>query len=141
MNPDRRATFLYVLTGLFLVRVVGQPLSAVVQLPFLPDYEAWQGSTLPYPVLLGAQVLIVGCMVGGARGMRTGMGHPRRRAGWWVVAASAVYGSVMAVRLVLGLTLFRDIPWFARPVPAVFHLVLASYLAVYGFGLVHNDHA
>ena len=52
--------------------------------------------------------------------------------GRWLLAASCLYGAIMAARLVLGATILRDVPWFARPVPTVFHLVLAAYLGVCG---------
>jgi hypothetical protein len=36
----------------------------------------------------------------------------------------------MALRLIIGLTGWSEAPWFQRPIPAFFHLVLAAYLLV-----------
>lgn len=44
----------------------------------------------------------------------------------------ALYFLTMFARLVLGLTVYRGIRWFASYIPTVFHLVLASWLLLYG---------
>jgi hypothetical protein len=62
----------------------------------------------------------------------------RRRAGVWWLLAAIVYASAMIVRLGLGLTLLKEVRWFASPVPTAFHLVLAAYLFTYG--LYHHRH-
>ena len=38
----------------------------------------------------------------------------------------------MLIRLLLGLTIMRDSRWFTSYLPTAFHLVLASWLLVYG---------
>ncbi|MCY4625891.1 MAG: hypothetical protein OXC99_12955 [Chloroflexi bacterium] len=38
----------------------------------------------------------------------------------------------MAVRLVAGLTLLSDVEWFASTLPALFHVVLASFILLFG---------
>jgi hypothetical protein len=38
----------------------------------------------------------------------------------------------MLLRLILGLTLLSSVSWFATPIPAFFHLVLASIVLVIG---------
>ena len=37
----------------------------------------------------------------------------------------------MFLRLLLGATVLSDVRWFASPLPAFFHLVLATYLLIY----------
>lgn len=38
----------------------------------------------------------------------------------------------------LGATALGHVRWFASPLPAFFHLVLATYLLLYGYGHVHK---
>lgn len=56
---------------------------------------------------------------------------PPRMAGP-VIALAAIYFSAMAIRLVLGLTALTHVKWFASPIPAAFHLVLAIIALVTG---------
>lgn len=123
---------LWALTALFCFRVVAQPLAAVASVPGLPPFDAWHSGALPYPVLLATQVAIVAWLVRTTRAVGSATIRWRRSAGAWLAAGAAVYGAAMTARLVLGATLLRDESWFARPVPTFFHLVLASYLGVYG---------
>ena len=123
---------LWVLTGLFCLRVVAQPLTAMADVPGLPAFEAWHSGALPYPVLLATQLAILAWLCLTTRAVGAGTVRWRRPLGSWLLAASCVYGAIMAVRLVLGATVLRDVTWFARPVPTVFHLVLAAYLGIYG---------
>ena len=123
---------MWALTALFCLRVVAQPLAAVAQVPGLPPFDAWHSGALPYPVLLATQIAIVAWLVRTTRAVGSATVRWRRSAGAWLVAASCIYGATMLARLVLGATLLRDEPWFARPVPTVFHLVLAAYLGIYG---------
>ena len=123
---------MWVLTGLFCLRIVGQPLAAVAHLPGLPAYDAWQGSSLPYPILLATQLGIVAWQCRTTSAVGAGTVRWCRPLGRWLLVASCLYGAIMAARLVLGATILRDVTWFARPVPTVFHLVLAAYLGIYG---------
>ena len=123
---------LWVLTGLFFMRIVGQPLAAVAGVPGLPAFDAWQGSALPYPILLISQLGIVAWQCRTTWAVGAGTVRWRRPLGRWLLVASCLYGAIMAARLVLGATVLRDGTWSARPVPTVFHLVLAAYLGIYG---------
>jgi hypothetical protein len=50
-----------------------------------------------------------------------------------------LYFATMLVRLVLGLTVLSTNRWFSSILPTIFHLVLASYLLVYGhFHFLHG---
>lgn len=112
------------LTALFLLRILAQPLAD--RIPALPPFDAWQGSRLPYPLLLASQLVILALMVWGnlrAPGLRT---QPRLARVLTIVGAA--YFATMFVRLGVGL-LWADAPvWFQRPLPAFFHLVLASWV-------------
>ena len=123
---------LWALTALFCLRVAGQPLAALVTVPVLPPFDAWHSGALPYPVLLATQLAIVVWLIRTTRAVSAGTVRWRRPLGRWLSAASCLYGAIMAGRLVLGATILHDVPWFARPVPTFFHLVLAAYLGIYG---------
>lgn len=57
--PRTYARWLWVLAGLFLVRVVAQPLAARTDIPLLPPFEAWHSGVVPYGVLVRVQGLIL----------------------------------------------------------------------------------
>jgi hypothetical protein len=119
------------LTGLFCLRIVGQPLAGL-GVAGLPPFDAWHSGALPYPFLLASQLAIVAWMAWTTRSVAAAAVRWRRPLGGWLLAASCLYGAIMVARLVLGATILRDVTWFARPVPTVFHLVLAAYLGIYG---------
>jgi hypothetical protein len=134
-NPSPRrfhGRWLWCLLGLFLLRVVAQPLAAVTGWPWLPPFSTWQSGALPYPVLLGSQLVIAGAMAAAAAGVASGRTRPRRAAGLALAGLALVYGAVMGTRLVLGLTAFRGHWWLDAPLPTVFHLGLTTFIAVYG---------
>src|SRR5688572_15464260 len=54
-----RATLLWILLALFVLRVVGQLLVVTGRAPFLPPMDEWQSGLLPYPVLLSSQIAIL----------------------------------------------------------------------------------
>lgn len=123
--------WLWALTILFAFRVAAQAVQLASPTAVLPPFDAWQGSGLDYPALLVSQLLILGVMVAGATRVSRGL-HTSRRAGTWLLALGSVYFAAMAVRLVLGLTVLAHVSWFAKPLPALFHLVLAGYLLTLG---------
>lgn len=127
-RPASKATraLLWGLTTLFLLRIVAQPLAEFS--PVLPSFAHWQGSGLPYPLLLAFQLMILGLML--AVNVCAGKaGLPSRpllaRA---LMIVGLLYFATMFARLLVGL-LWADAPvWFQRPLPAFFHLVLAGWL-------------
>jgi hypothetical protein len=58
--------------------------------------------------------------------------NARRRLGRVLLAFGGIYFGGMVLRLLLSLTVWPESPFFARPVPIVFHLVLASFLLLCG---------
>lgn len=122
---------LWSLTALFAFRVAAQLLQYASPIASLPPFEAWQGSGLSYPVLLASQLVILIVMVAGANRIARRV-RPARRIGIWLLALGTVYFVVMALRLVLGLTGLADVAWFAKLLPAFFHLVLAGYILTLG---------
>lgn len=129
----RYARWLWLLVGLFAARVLAQPASLVIGASWLPRFESWQGSNLPYPVLLAAQIVILALLARIAFQFTTGAVQPRHRTGHWLLGLGGVYFGTMLARLVLGATVLSANPWFAKPVPTFFHLVLASFMLLVGY--------
>lgn len=124
--------WLWLLLGAFLLRVAAQPLALVDGWRWLPPFAAWQSGALPYPVLLAGQLILAAWMASAAAGVAAGRTVPRPALGRRVAVAAALYAAVMVPRLVLGLTVARGHWWLDAPLPTVFHLVLMTFLAVYG---------
>ena len=124
--------------GLFIVRVIAQPLSLVVDSPLLPRFESWHGGVLPYPALLLAQLLIIAWLARTAWRFSKGNVTPHRRRGVWVTAFGVVYFGGMLARLILGLTVMGESRWFTSYLPTFFHLVLASFVLLYGHFHLHS---
>lgn len=120
------------MAGLFMIRVIAQPLSLWIDAPFLPPFEHWQGSALPYWLLLVSQIVILFVLVRVATVLSAGAVRPRRRLGVWLTSVGTVYFALMAARLGLGLTVLSDHRWFASHLPAAFHMVLASFFLIAG---------
>jgi hypothetical protein len=120
------------LLALFVLRVLAQPLSLIIDSPLLPRFESWHGGVLPYPALVAAQILIIAWFA--RTSWRFGKGDvvPHYRRGVFFLAFGSLYFLFMLARLLLGLTIMRDSRWFTSYLPTGFHLVLASWLLVYG---------
>ena len=109
------------LTALFVLRVLAQAVQWVGPVPFLPSFDAWQGSALPYPLLLATQVAIIALLV---RVLFLVRADAVRPASWKHNACfilGGAYFAVMAIRLVAGLTFLSDVRVVrkqpARPLP------------------------
>lgn len=133
------ARWLWLLLALFIVRVIAQPMALLTSARFLPPFESWHSGVLPYPVLVAAQLLIIAWFAHTAWRFSKGGVTPRYRLGIWMLLFGGVYFATMLVRLVLGVTVLSSNRWFSSVLPTMFHLVLASYLLVYGH--YHFRHA
>ena len=120
------------LTALFVLRVCAQLLQALFPVDWIPEFEAWHTGLLPYPVLLAGQFGIIGLMSFVLHRVRNG----NIRARLWKYRVCLVFGgayfAVMAFRWIAGLTFLADQAWFAKSLPAFFHLVLASFILLLG---------
>jgi hypothetical protein len=121
---------LRICTWLFVLRILGQLVQEVGSVSFLPPREDWQGSALPYPLLLGLQLLIVGGFIWGEQQVRHERWRRKRRLGKFLLLSGTVYGGAMLLRLIAGAANFTTEPWFHKPIPAAFHVVIASYLLI-----------
>lgn len=113
------------LSAAFLVRVAGQAVQRWFPQDFLPAFEAWQGSGMPYPALLACQVVIL-ALLGAAI---CSMVHRARllnaMGSRFVIVIGCVYFALMLARLLLGLTLLGDSGWFTAWISSLLHLSLA----------------
>lgn len=115
---------LWMLLGLFALRVLGQLLVVTGVAPFLPPMDEWQSGLLPYPVLLASQLVILMLLATVCVQFSRRRGFFVRRnarlgSSLWIVGW--IYAIGMVVRYAL---LRRDI------IPVIFHIVLASFLLV-----------
>ena len=133
------ARLLWLLLAFFIIRVIAQPLALLTSAPFLPPFEVWHSGLLPYPALVAAQLLIIAWLARTAWRMSKGSVSPSYRVGVTMLILGGIYFGVMLLRLLLGLTILSSSRWFSSVLPTVFHLVLASYLLVYGH--FHFRHA
>ena len=135
--PDRplgRSYFpwLAFLLVLFVLRVLGQLVQQIREVSFLPSLEAWQGSGLSYPALLASQVIIVCLMLYFSLMVKRNRFPPLT---WIYVSCfylGGAYFGVMAFRFAAGLTFLSENPWFSKIIPTFFHVVLASYILLFG---------
>jgi hypothetical protein len=117
-----------VLTTLFALRIAAQPLSLVI--PGLPDFNAWHGGVMPYPLLLAFQLAVLAVMVATNRACAHGRLTSQPRLARGLTLFGTLYFVVMLIRLALGQSLDPAPAWFARPLPTLFHLVLAAWLLI-----------
>jgi hypothetical protein len=133
LKPSQRyAPWLWLLLGLFVIRVLAQPIALRVDSPLLPRFEAWHSGLLPYPALVLTQVIIILWLTRTAWVFTTGVMDPRFRFGVAMMILGGVYFAAMTLRLLLGATVLAHERWFGSALPTVFHLVLATYLVLYG---------
>jgi len=116
----------------FLGRVVGHTVQITMPVAFLPPLESWKGSELPDSVLITAQLVILILFVVVVRRMAAGSRVIALRWTYPTIVLGVIYFLVMTVRLGLGFMTLADDKWFAAPIPASFHLVLASAVILIG---------
>ena len=137
-SPERFAsweiTLLWVLSGLFLARVIGQVLVAFFHVTFLPPMPEWYSGLLPYPALLPSQILILAFMAKVNLDATRRQGYfmtPHPKVGKLLLGAAILYAAVMVVRYFVSGQLHPERRfWPPGSIPIVFHFVLAGYVYV-----------
>jgi hypothetical protein len=130
-HPPREAWMLWILTGLFFLRVLGQMLVEFAGADFLPPSPEWFSGLLPYPILLPVQVVMIAGMAWfNLRVTRSpGFFSGRPRLAQYLLVAAILYAGVMAVRYVISGQLHPERRfWPPGSIPIVFHFVLAGYV-------------
>ena len=124
------AALLAALTALFLLRVAGQAIQRWLPQPWLPPFGAFQGSGLPYAVLLSAQLAILAVMLHVCWRVRSGALLPNARVGRILAWCGGLYMAGSCLRIAVGLALPGAPAWFTAWIPAAFHPVLAGFVLV-----------
>jgi uncharacterized protein len=116
---------LWILLGLFVLRVAGQAMVAFFDVQWLPPMERWYSGLVPYEILLPAQIAIIVLMAKICADFTRRWGffvQPRRLFATYWLWFAWVYLAGMIVRfLVQGPT-----------IPVFFHWVLAAFMIAVG---------
>lgn len=126
----RRAVLLAGCTALFAARVLAQAIQFFRPVDTLPPFLAFQGSALPYGVLLPAQLVILGTMLASTIAVVRGSHIPTLARGRFLAWFGALYFAGSVLRLGVGVLLPDSAPWFRAWISGAFHLVLASFVLV-----------
>lgn len=118
---------LVLLSVLFALRVLGQAVQFWTGVPWLPGFESFQGSGVPYWALLPAQALILGFMGHHCWQVRRGEVEPRPERGRTLLWLGGTYLAGSLGRMAIGLV--PGAPgWYRAWIPGAFHVVLAGYV-------------
>ena len=132
MKSRQYAFILLLLTSVFSIRVFAQLIQVFHSVEFLPAFDRWHSGSLPYGWLLVAQALILAiCLriVWGAFNETIAFSQKKGRI---LFALGIMYLLAMSTRLIVGLTIAPNHFWLGATLPSVFHLVLASFVLLYG---------
>lgn len=95
---------------------------------FLPPFEEFQGSDLPYGILLFSQLIILAAMAHYTWRLRAGTLQPSQGAGMVLAWFGGVYMTVAVSRIAIGLLVPGASHWFTAWIPALLHVVLAAFV-------------
>ncbi len=135
MTLRTRACWLWILLGLFALRVLGQLLVALSRAPFLPPMEEWYSGLIPYPQLLLSQFLTILLYGKVCVDFSRGQGFfvtSRKWLGSGLLGFGVLYLGVMVIRYILRMSLYPSERWVGGSIPIFFHWVLASFLLIVG---------
>lgn len=122
------SVLLWLLTGLFGLRVLGQAIQYWSPVALLPAFEYFQGSNLAYEFLLPVQLCMLLFMARLAGKVKNATLKPSRRIGTIMMVLGWIYMNGSIGRILVGLFIVDAHPWFSTWIPAIFHLVLAGYV-------------
>lgn len=131
MTHPMRAAVVWLLQGLFALRVLGQIYVGLYQPPWLPGWDEWYSGLMPYPWLLPTQLVMLMAMTTLSYDYARGSGRlliESARIGRTVRGFSYLYAAAMLLRYCLTMWFVPEMRWLHGTIPIVFHLVLAAYL-------------
>ena len=135
----RDSLWLGLLTALFVIRVGGQAVQRWIPQPYLPPFAAFQGSRLPYPVLLLAQLVILSLMVRVCWRAWTGRLDRNVRKGRVLGRAGTAYMAGSLLRIVIGVMVPSASAWFRAWIPGIFHVILAAFVLCLAHAYRHSQ--
>ena len=122
---------LWLFSFLFALRVLGQAIQFWTTVAWLPGFESFQGSGLPYWALLSAQALILTFVARQSWRVQRGMVEPRRDRGRVLLWLGGIYLAGSVGRIAVGLVPGAS-GWFRAWISGAFHVVLAGYVLTLG---------
>jgi len=135
VSSTTAAVLLAILTGTFALRVAGQFIVSRRAPAWLPPMPEWYSGLIPYPRLLGIQVVMLAAMSLVVIGLALGspaFADPRPVLGTLLLLIAWPYALSMVVRYVVRMWRHPEARWTGRTIPIVFHVVLATWLFVLG---------
>lgn len=126
-----RPVLFAILLGVFVVRAIAQLIQAWAPAADLTAFDRWQPGTLPYPLLLGSQAIIIAVGVWAAWAMWTGRPEPQPRLGRIMVWIGWIYLVGAAFRFFAGLTFLSNVGFSDVQLPGFSHIVLAGMVLIF----------
>lgn len=117
---------LWLLLALFVLRVLGQALVAFFDVGFLPPMTAWYSGLIPYEYLLPSQIAIVALMA------KISVDFTRRSGFFYEAKKPFATAWLWFGYLYLAAMVARGVLLWDRPIPIVFHWVLAAFVIAVG---------
>lgn len=117
---------LWLLLALFALRVLGQALVAFFDVGFLPPMTAWYSGLMPYEYLLPSQIAIVALMA------KISVDFTRRSGFFYEAKKPFATAWLWFGYLYLAAMVARAVLLWDRPIPIVFHWVLAAFVIAVG---------
>lgn len=124
----RYAWALGTLTALFACRVAGQAVQRWAPLDALPAFDDFQGSSLPYWLLLSVQLFLLALMASITADVAAGTRRRNPTSARVLTWLGGLYMAGSIGRIVVGIALANPPPWFTAWIPAVFHVILAGFV-------------
>lgn len=129
---QRRAVWLWILLAFFCFRVGAQLVQSIFETPYLPPFSAWQSGLLPYGLLVASQFVIIWIYARTALAFQRAQIQARSGPGRFLLIFGSLYVLAMGVRYVLRMSWYPQERWAGGCLPIFFHLILASFLLIWG---------
>jgi hypothetical protein len=122
------AAALWALSLAFVLRVAAQALQRWAPQRFLPPFEAFQGSSLSYDLLLASQLAIIAFMSHISWRVSVGTLSRNRRIGRVLAWVGSLYLAGSIARITVGVLVPGAPAWFTAWISGAFHIVLAAFV-------------
>ena len=139
MDSQRIGIILWVLVGLFCLRILVQLAVYTVDISFLPSFESWHSGSMPYELLLVLQLIIILAMFRFSIKFGKNDILQNIKRGKIIIIVGTIYFIMMIGRLIIGLMGLSEARFFVNYLTTSFHFVLTSYLIVCGFVYVKGN--
>jgi len=117
---------------LFLFSVIAPALAGVLNISWLPDLTAWESDRISYSVIITAQIVIILIALRVIHSFWSHRVKPVRQTGIICLVFGGFYFTIMMVRLMNSVFYMIPHPWWDKPLPAFFNIVLATFILVVG---------